>query len=106
MKALDEWGDLPERCQAAFAAGCDVLMVCHTLEALPEVVERIAHPALAERTAEANRRLDTYRQRLITLRSAREYVDFMRNNTQGERLERVRQALEQIQEGATRTGTD
>jgi beta-N-acetylhexosaminidase len=100
MKALDEWGDLPERCQASFAAGCDVLLVCHTLEALPEVVERIAHPALAERMADANRRLDTYRQRLITLRSAREYVDFMRNNTQGERLERVRQALAQIQEGA------
>ncbi|PYQ57907.1 MAG: hypothetical protein DMF53_21500 [Acidobacteria bacterium] len=106
MKALDEWGDLPERCQAAFAAGCDVLMVCHTLEALPEVVERIAHPALAERMADANRRLDTYRQRLITLRSAREYVDFMRNNTQGEKLERVRQALAQIQEGGTRTSTD
>jgi len=29
----------------------------------------------------------------------------MRNNTQGERLERVRQALAQIQE-STRTGTD
>lgn len=100
MKALDEWGDLPERCQASFAAGCDVLMVCHTLEALPEVVERIAHPALAERMADANRRLDTYRQRLITLRTAREYVDFMRNNTQGERLEQVRQALEQLQAGA------
>jgi beta-N-acetylhexosaminidase len=99
MKALDEWGDLPERCQAAFAAGCDVLLVCHTLEALPEIVERIAHPVLEGRMAEANRRLDTYRQRLITLRSAREYVDFMRNNSQGKRLERVRQALAQIQEG-------
>jgi beta-N-acetylhexosaminidase len=105
MQALDEWGDLPERCQAAFAAGCDVLLVCHTLEALPEVVERIAHPGLAERMAAANHRLDTYRQRLITLRSAREYVDFMRNNTQGERLERVRQALAQLQEGAG-TSTD
>jgi beta-N-acetylhexosaminidase len=99
MKALDEWGDLPERCELAFAAGCDVLLVCHTLEALPAIVERIAHPSLAERMAEANRRLDTYRQRLITLRSAREYVDFMRNHSQGERLERVRQALAQIQEG-------
>jgi hypothetical protein len=48
--------------------------------------------------AEANRRLDTYRQRLITLRSAREYVDFMRSNSQGERLERVRQTLAQLQE--------
>ncbi len=98
MKALDEWGDLPERCEIAFAAGCDVLLVCHTLEALPAIVERISHPTLAERVAEANRRLDTYRQRLITLRSAREYVDFMRNSSQGERLERVRQTLAQLQE--------
>ena len=97
MKALDEWGDLPERCEIAFAAGCDVLLVCHTLEALPAIVERLSHPTLEARVAEANRRLDTYRQRLITLRSAREYVDFMRNNSQGEQLERVRQTLAQIQ---------
>jgi beta-N-acetylhexosaminidase len=100
MKALDAWGDLPERCELAFAAGCDVLLVCHTLEALPVIVERISHPTLEERVAEANRRLDTYRQRLITLRSAREYVDFMRNSSQGERLERVRQTLAQLQESA------
>ena len=67
------------------------------LEALPAIVERLSHPALEERVAEANRRLDTYRQRLITLRSAREYVDFMRNNSQGEQLERVRQTLAQLQ---------
>jgi beta-N-acetylhexosaminidase len=100
MKALDEWGDLPERCEIAFAAGCDVLLVCHTLEALPGIVERLSHPALEARVAEANRRLDTYRQRLITLRSAREYVDFMRNNSQGEQLERVRQTLAQLQASA------
>ncbi len=98
MKALDAWGELPERCETAFAAGCDVLLVCHTLEALPEIVERIAHPTLAPRVAEANRRLDTYRQRLLTLRSARDYVQFMRSSTQGERLERVRQALDQLGE--------
>jgi beta-N-acetylhexosaminidase len=97
MKALDEWGDLPERCEIAFAAGCDVLLVCHTLGALPAIVERLSHPTLEARVAEANRRLDTYRQRLITLRSAREYIDFMRNNSQGEQLERVRQTLAQIQ---------
>ncbi|MFL6193957.1 MAG: beta-N-acetylhexosaminidase [Thermoanaerobaculia bacterium] len=98
MKALDEWGDLPERCELSFAAGCDVLLVCHTLEALPDVVARLEHPSLAERVAEANRRLDTYRQRLLTLRSARDYVNFMRSNSQGERLERVRQTLAQLQE--------
>ncbi|HEY0514161.1 MAG TPA: beta-N-acetylhexosaminidase [Thermoanaerobaculia bacterium] len=98
MKALDEWGNLPERCELAFAAGCDVLLVCHTLEALPEIVERLSHPSLEERVGEANRRLDTYRQRLLTLRSAREYVQFMRSSNQGERLERVRQAFEQLGE--------
>jgi beta-glucosidase-like glycosyl hydrolase len=97
MKALDEWGDLPERCELAFAAGCDVLLVCHTLEALPDIVARLEHPSLAERVAEANQRLDTYRQRLLTLRSARDYVNFMRNSP-GERLERIRQSLAQLQE--------
>ena len=98
MKALDEWGDLPERCELAFAAGCDVLLVCHTLEALPAVIERLSHPSLEARVAEANRRLDTYRQRLLTLRTARDYVQFMQNSTQGERIEKVRQALEQLGE--------
>jgi len=98
MKALDEWGDLPERCELAFAAGCDVLLVCHTLEALPAVIERLSHPSLEARVLEANRRLDTYRQRLLTLRSARDYVQFMQNSTQGERIEKVRQALEQLGE--------
>jgi beta-N-acetylhexosaminidase len=98
MKALDEWGDLPERCETAFASGCDVLLLCHTLEALPAIVDRLAHPSLEGRVAEANLRLDTYRQRLLTLRTARDYVNFMRNSNQGERLERVRQALDQLGE--------
>jgi beta-N-acetylhexosaminidase len=101
MKALDEWGDLTERCETCFAAGCDVLLVCHTLAALPEIVARLEHPSLAGRVAEANRRLDTYRQRLLTLRTARDYVQFMRENSRGERLDRIRQALEQIQESGS-----
>ncbi|HEV8579270.1 MAG TPA: beta-N-acetylhexosaminidase [Thermoanaerobaculia bacterium] len=100
MRALDEWGDLPERCERCFAAGCDVLAVCHTLAALPDIVARLEHPGLQERLAEANRRLDTYRQRLMTLRTAQEYVKFMRENSRGERLDRIRQALEQLQESA------
>ncbi|HEX3551623.1 MAG TPA: beta-N-acetylhexosaminidase [Thermoanaerobaculia bacterium] len=100
MKALDEWGDLPERCELAFAAGCDVLLVCHTLSALPEIVERLGRPELKERLSEANRRLEVYRQRLATLRTARDYVAFMRENSRGERLDRVRQALEQLQANA------
>jgi beta-N-acetylhexosaminidase len=92
MKALDEWGDLAERCEACFAAGCDVLNVCHTLAALPEIIARLEHPALRERLAEANRRLDTYRQRLLTLRTAQEYVKFMRETSHGERLEQLHES--------------
>ena len=102
MKALDEWGDLPERSGLAFAAGCDVLLVCHTLSALPEIVARLEDPRLEDRLREANRRLDTYRQRLGTLRSARDYVATMRHDARGERLETVRQALEQIRESSER----
>jgi beta-N-acetylhexosaminidase len=98
MKALDEWGDLPERCEICFAAGCDVLLVCHTLAALPEIVARLEHPSLQDRLAEANHRFDNYRQRLITLRSAQDYVNFMRESSRGDRLDRVRQALAQLQE--------
>lgn len=99
MKALDEWGDLAERSEACFAAGCDVLLLCHTLEALPDVIARLENPRLEERRQEAHRRLDTYRQRLRTLRSARDYVNMMRGSP-SERLENVRQALEQIQASA------
>ncbi len=99
MKALDDWGDLAERSVLAFAAGCDVLLVCHTLEALPEIVARLEHPGLEERRVEAHRRLETYRQRLRTLRSARDYINLMRESNRGERLENIRQAFEQMQEG-------
>ncbi|HWM89981.1 MAG TPA: beta-N-acetylhexosaminidase [Thermoanaerobaculia bacterium] len=99
MKALDEWGNLAERSVLAFGAGCDVLLLCHTLQALPEVVARLEDPQLEERRAEAHRRLEVYRQRLRTLRSARDYINLMREGKQGERLENVKQAFEQMQAG-------
>jgi beta-N-acetylhexosaminidase len=100
MKALDEWGDLPERCELCFASGCDVLLVCHTLSALPDILARLERPELAQRLLQANRRLEVYRQRLATLRTARDYIAFMRENSRGERIDRVRQALEQLRENA------
>lgn len=102
MKALDEWGDLPERCEAAFAAGCDVLLVCHTLEALPDIVARLENPGFDDRRREAFQRLDRYRQRLRTLRSARDYIRLMREGTRGERLENIRLAMETMQQEAGR----
>jgi beta-N-acetylhexosaminidase len=97
MKALDDWGDLAERSVTAFAAGCDVLLLCHTLEALPDVVARLEDPQLEERRVQARRRLEVYRQRLRTLRSARDYVNLMREGRPGERLENIKQAFEQMQ---------
>lgn len=105
MKALDEWGGLAERSELALEAGCDVLLVCHTLEALPGIIARLEQPRLADRLAEANRHLDAYRQRLQTLRSAQDYIATMRESGRGERLETVRQMLEQIQLSAAKTAT-
>jgi beta-N-acetylhexosaminidase len=102
MKALDDWGDLPGRSESCFAAGCDILLVCHTLEALPEIVARLEVPALEERRREAHRRLEMYRQRLRTLRTARDYVAMMRTGP-GERLESIRQSLAQLQESGEKT---
>lgn len=67
MHALDAWGDLPERCERALLAGCDLLPVCHTLDAVPAIVERLARPELAGRVAEARARLDAYRRHLREL---------------------------------------
>ncbi len=93
-------GDLALRSEAAFAAGCDVLLLCHTLEALPDVVARLENPLYEERLHEAHRRLDIYRQRLRTLRSARDYIRMMKEASRGERLEHIRQAMETMQASA------
>jgi beta-glucosidase-like glycosyl hydrolase len=100
MKALDEWGNLAERSEAAFAAGCDVLLICHTLEVLPDVIARLENPVYEERMQEANRRLEVYRQRLRTLRSARDYVRMMKEASRGERLDQIRLAMETMQSSA------
>ncbi|HBL31128.1 MAG TPA: beta-N-acetylhexosaminidase [Acidobacteria bacterium] len=99
MKALDAWGDLPERSEAAFAAGCDILLVCHTLEALPEIVARLETPAHAARLHEANRRLSFFRQRLLTLRTSREALKPLKGLDEAERLARVRRELDGLQTG-------
>jgi beta-N-acetylhexosaminidase len=70
MKALAPWGEMPERAARAFAAGCDVLLVCHRLEDLPEVIARLEAPELAGRREEALARLDAFRVHLKSLRAA------------------------------------
>jgi beta-N-acetylhexosaminidase len=68
MQALAPWGELPVRAEAAFAAGCDVVLACATTAALPEIVARLARPRHARRRRDAARRLAAYRNRLRMLR--------------------------------------
>ncbi|HEX5759098.1 MAG TPA: beta-N-acetylhexosaminidase [Thermoanaerobaculia bacterium] len=105
MEALAPWGDLAERSQASFAAGCDALPICHHCEVLPEVVARLDDPGLASRRMEAYARLDRYRQRLRTLHEAQEHAVSMRPSRGSHRLDEIRQRLEELGEIARRVET-
>jgi beta-N-acetylhexosaminidase len=93
MGALAEWGDLAARAEAAFAAGCDVVLACEHLEALPDIVARLEKRRHAERRRDARQRLDVYRQRLRTLRWAGESVSLLREPKRKDQLDIVRQGL-------------
>ena len=100
MKALDEWGDLAERTETCFAAGCDLLLVCHTLAALPEIAARLDRPSLESRRAEARARLERYRHRLRTLREAQDHIHLLREAERGVTLDEVRDKLAELGEMA------
>ncbi len=94
MQALAPWGDLAARAEAAFAAGCDVVLACATLAALPGIVARLARPRHAKRRRAAARRLDFFRQRLRTLRWASESVSLLQDpKARTARLRAVREGL-------------
>jgi beta-N-acetylhexosaminidase len=96
MKALAPWGSLPERAEAAFAAGCDVLLSCQTLEALPAIASRLAKPKHAVRRAQSEQRLEGYRRRLRTLRWTSDSVSLVRDRSRMARLDFVRDGLRQL----------
>jgi beta-N-acetylhexosaminidase len=75
MQALADRGDLPARAEAAFAAGCDLVLACATTAALPEIVARLGRPRHAARRRDAGRRLAVWRQRLRALRWAGDLRD-------------------------------
>ncbi len=71
MGALDAFGDLPERCARAAAAGCDLLFVCRRIEAYPACVDAVERLVPAPRRAEAAARLEAYAAHLAGLRRGR-----------------------------------
>jgi len=100
MKALAEHGGIADRAAAAFAAGCDMVLACHRLEDLPEVIARLEDPDLASRRAEALARVAVYRERLTTLGAARYEAAAAGEPAHGDRLEEIRAALGQVRASA------
>ncbi len=96
MKALAEWGGIADRAAAAFAAGCDALLVCHRLDDLAEVIARLDEPDLASRREEAFAHFAVYRERLATLGAARQQAAESGEGAHGDRLEEIRAALAQV----------
>jgi len=70
MGALSGYGDLPERCSRASAAGCDLLLVCRRIDAYPACVEAVERRVPASRRLEAAARLEAYARHLTALRQA------------------------------------
>jgi beta-N-acetylhexosaminidase len=93
MNALEAWGGLPARCAHALAAGCDLLPVCHSLAALPEIAARLAAPDLRPRLAEARLRLAAYRRQIRALRRGRPAWPGRSPESLAEGVAQVRQAF-------------
>ena len=70
MGALDAFGELPERCARAAAAGCDLLFVCRRIEDYPECVAAVERLVPESRRLEAAGRLQDYAAHLSALRRA------------------------------------
>ena len=67
MHALEPWGDMSDRAEAALMAGCDVLFLCNSLESAPTVLERLSEPGLQPRCQEARERVGAFRSHCQSL---------------------------------------
>ncbi len=102
MKALDGWGELAERAEAALLAGCDLLLVCQSLEAAEEAAGRLDAGLLATRREEAYARLRRFREhrRSLAVRHEQERVDA--GVLRGYDFETIEEKLAALREAAAR----
>ena len=97
MKALEPWGDLPARAEAALVAGCDALLVSESVAALPEIAARLGRPRHAALRRAASARLAVHRRRLRTLRwAAAGAVSLVGAPDRMDHLQAVRDGLAQL----------
>lgn len=103
MKALDDWGDVPERAASALLAGCDVLLVCHSLEAAAAAAERLDADDLVERREEAAARLASFRENLASLAVRHEQERLDAGVIRGYDFEEVVEKLESLRQSTQRS---
>lgn len=95
MNALAPWGSPAERAEQAFAAGCDVVCLCHSVDELVAAERKLSGASLANRREESGRRLVSFRRRLAVLGKRRRQAS----------LEAVRRGLAQLARDAAALGS-
>jgi beta-N-acetylhexosaminidase len=100
MKALDGWGEVAKRAEAALVAGCDLLLVTGDLEAAVEAARRLDAPEHEERRRRAGARLSRLREDLEALTIRREQERLDAGVMRGYDLEEVVDKLAVLRESA------
>jgi beta-N-acetylhexosaminidase len=106
MKALDDWGDTSERAAAALLAGCDLLLVCRSLDAARAAAERLDADDLAERRDEAAARVARFRDDLRALAVRHEQERLDAGVIRGYDYEEVVEKLETLRQSVERSGAE
>jgi beta-N-acetylhexosaminidase len=92
MGALSAFGDLPERCVRAAAAGCDLLFVCSQIDEYDACVSAVEQMVPPGRRAEAAARLDGYGSSVAARRTRRGEAGEVAS------LERLREEITRLRE--------
>jgi beta-N-acetylhexosaminidase len=97
MGALAAFGELPERCVRASAAGCDLLFVCSRIEDYPACVQEVELRVSRERRSEAKARLDSWEAAVRRLAQRAPATD--------RPIERLAADITSLRETAARSGS-